>query len=84
MNHTSGTQTIKVRTMTLIIRRTNITTILTTAPATRLVPDTSLTTTTMEGTSTTTRATSQRSQQMFKSPSLDLSTRNRCTKYMKF
>ena len=46
--------------------------------------DTSLTITTMEGTSTTTRTTSQRSQQMFKSPSLDLSTKNRCARYMKF
>ena len=36
--------------MTLIIKRTNITTIITTVPATHLVPDTSLTTTKMEGT----------------------------------
>ena len=68
MSHTSGTQTIKVRTMTLTIKGTNKTTILTTAPAIHLVLDTSLTITTMEGTSTTTRATSQRSQQMSTSP----------------
>ena len=63
----------------------NSITIILTAPAIHLVLDTRLTiTTTMEGTSTTTRATSQKSQQMFKSPSLGLLTRNRCTKYMKF
>ena len=60
--------------MILIIKRTNITTILTANPATHLVLDTSPTiTTTMEGASTT-RAISQRSQQMFKSPSLDMET----------
>ena len=61
----SGTQTVKVRIMILTTKTTNVT-ILTTAPATHLVLDTSLTITTMEGTSTTTRATSQRNQQMFK------------------
>ena len=66
MSHTSGTPTIKVRIIILTIKRTKITIILTTAPTTHMVLDTSLTITTMKGTSTTTRATSQRSQQMLK------------------
>ena len=72
MSDTSGALIVKVRTMILITKRTSIMIILTTAPTTHLVLDTSLITTTMEGTLTTTRATMQRSQQMFKSPSLDL------------
>ena len=67
-----GTQTIKVRTMILIIKRTNIMVILTPTIATNPVTDTRETTTTVEGTLTLLRMTTLRSQQMFKSPSLDL------------
>ena len=66
MSHASGTPIIKVRTMIQIIKRTSITIILTTASTTHLDLDTSLTITTMEGTSTTAKAITQRNQQMFK------------------
>ena len=72
MKHMLGTQAIKVRTMILIIKRTNITAILTPTIATNPVLDTKETATTVEGILTQLRMTTLRSQQMLKSPSPDL------------
>ena len=54
-----------------ITKRTSKTQILTPTITTNPVPDTRKTTTTVEGTLTMLRMTTRRSQQMFKSPSLN-------------
>ena len=58
--------------MILIIKRTNIMAVLTPTIATNPVLDAGETTTTVEGTLTLLRMTTLKSQQKFKSPSLDL------------